>query len=189
MKPSSKLGWLCGLVFCCVATTFATPHAATRMMAHPMFDVRGPIPHPIQRPIRGAMPGAVQGTIHGAVPRVIHRNVLVQRPVNMADRNFHRRRFFQTGFIGPYLSGNYLTAPDYGYAGPGADAAYAGDASPYVQDYADEPVCSPPLVIDLRTRRRPHKWPRVTYGQPSYCPSSVVVAAPLKHPHDRRRLD
>jgi hypothetical protein len=183
MKPSSKLGSLCALVFCCVATTFAAPHAATRMMAHPMFDVRGPIPHPIQRPVRGAIPN----TVRGGIPGVVHRNVRAQPPLNMAGRHFQRRRFFQTGFIGPYVSGSYLTAPDYGYAaGP---SAYGGAPSYYVQDEPAEPVCVAPLVIDLRTRHRPHKWPRVTYGQPSYCPPAVVVAAPLKHTRERRRLD
>lgn len=174
MKPSSKLGSLCGLIFCCVAPTLGAAHAATRAVphvmtvAHPMFDVRGPRPHPI----------------NGAVRNPLQRNVVARPQMNLAARHFHRHRFFGTGFIGPYLSGSYLTAPVIAdVAGP--EAAVYGD-----DDAADyRPPCVVPLVIDLRTKHHPRKLPTVTYGQPGYCPPSVTIAAPLKHARDRSHLD
>ncbi len=174
MKPSSKLGSLCGLIFCCVATTSGAGQAATRTVphamtvAHPMFDVRGPRPH----------------LINGAIRNPLQRNVVARPQMNVVGRHFRRHRFVDTGFIGPYLSGSYPTAPAFAdVASP--EAAVFGD-----DDAADYRLpCVVPLVIDLRTQHRRRKLPTVTYGQPGYCPPSVTIAAPLKHARERHHFD
>jgi hypothetical protein len=166
MKPSSKLECLC-LVFCCVATTCAPARAAMRGGTHMNFvpamhsQMQRPLTRPMPRPMHGAM-----------LPR---RNVFPQ-PLRQAGRHFRRQRFFDAGFIGPYLSGSYLTAPAIAdVAGPEAAVFDNDDAADY------RPPCIVPLIIDLRTEHNPRKLPTVTYGQPGYCPPSIVIAAPRRH--------